>query len=53
VKDLDTELTRTEFVIRAIPASSSYDLRLELWGATRKCELLEEVLGVPVRIEAA
>ncbi|HXF24875.1 MAG TPA: Ppx/GppA phosphatase family protein [Gemmatimonadaceae bacterium] len=53
VKDVDTELTRTEFVIRAIPASSSYDLRLELWGATRKCELLEEVLGVPVRIESA
>jgi exopolyphosphatase / guanosine-5'-triphosphate,3'-diphosphate pyrophosphatase len=53
IKDLDIELTRDEIIIRAIPISSSYDLRLELWGATRKSELLGEVLGVPVRIEAA
>jgi len=53
VRDLDTELTRNEFVIRASPASNASDLRLELWGATRKCDLLAEVLGVPVRIESA
>lgn len=53
VRDVDIELTRKEFVIRAIAASDSYDLRLELWGAMRKCDLLEELLGVPVRIEAA
>lgn len=53
VEDIHMQLGRSELDIRAIPASESYDLRLELWGATRKAALLEEVLGVPVRIEAA
>ena len=53
VEDIRIQLSRSELDIRAIPASDSYDLRLELWGATRKGALLEEVLGVPVRIELA
>ena len=53
VEDIDISLTRPQLEIKVIPAMSSYDLRLELWGATRKSALLEEVLGVPVRIEAA
>jgi exopolyphosphatase/guanosine-5'-triphosphate,3'-diphosphate pyrophosphatase len=53
VEDVTVELTGAELDIRAIPASDSYDLRLELWGAARKANLLESVLGVPVRIEAA
>jgi exopolyphosphatase/guanosine-5'-triphosphate,3'-diphosphate pyrophosphatase len=53
VEDIQVKLTRSDFEIRAVPASDSYDLRLELWGATRKSDLLAEVLGVPVKIEAA
>ncbi len=51
VEDIQMKLTRSEFEIRVIPAVDSYDLRLELWGATRKSDLLAVVLGVPVRIE--
>jgi exopolyphosphatase/guanosine-5'-triphosphate,3'-diphosphate pyrophosphatase len=53
VEDIDIRLTRDALDIRAIPAVASYDLRLELWGATKKAGLLETVLGVPVRIAAA
>ena len=53
VDDIQIELTPSDLVIRAIPSSDSYDLRLELWGATRKSGLLAEVLGIPIRIEAA
>ena len=53
VEDIEIKLNRSELDIQAIPASDSYDLRLELWGASRKAALLEEVLGVPVRIAAA
>ena len=53
VEDIQVKLSRSEFEIRALPASDSYDLRLELWGATRKSDLLAEVLGLPVKIEAA
>jgi exopolyphosphatase / guanosine-5'-triphosphate,3'-diphosphate pyrophosphatase len=53
VEDIQVELTSSELGIRAIPSSESYDLRLELWGATRKAGLLEQVLGIPIRIEAA
>lgn len=53
VEDVSIEITDSELVITASPASDAYDLRLELWGASRKSGLLEEVLGVPVRIEAA
>lgn len=53
VEDIQMKLSHTEFDIRVVPASDSYDLRLELWGAARKSDLLAEVLGVPVKIEAA
>ena len=53
VEDIQMKLSHTEFEIRVVPASDSYDLRLELWGAARKSDLLAEVLGVPVKIEAA
>jgi exopolyphosphatase/guanosine-5'-triphosphate,3'-diphosphate pyrophosphatase len=52
VEDITINLTRSGLEIRAVPASNAYDMRLELWGATRKADLLGEVLGVPVRIEA-
>lgn len=53
VEDVCVELTQSELGIRIIPATGARDLRLELWGATRKSDLLQLVLGVPVRIEAA
>jgi exopolyphosphatase/guanosine-5'-triphosphate,3'-diphosphate pyrophosphatase len=53
VEDIDIKLNRSELEIRAIPASDSYDLRLELWGATRKAGLLQDILGVPVTIAGA
>ncbi len=51
VEDINVNLTRTGLEIGVIPASNASDLRLELWGATRKAGLLEAVLGLPVRVE--
>lgn len=53
VEDISLEITRSGVDIKVVPASDSYDLRLELWGATRKSGLLADVLGIPVRIETA
>lgn len=36
--------------LTAVPRRSSQNLRLELWGASRKSNLLAEVAGVPVEI---
>lgn len=36
--------------ITAVPAHHVYNLRLDLWGASRKSNLLAEVVGVPVEI---
>jgi exopolyphosphatase/guanosine-5'-triphosphate,3'-diphosphate pyrophosphatase len=36
--------------LTAVPARSSANLRLELWGASRKSKLLSDVAGVPVEI---
>jgi exopolyphosphatase/guanosine-5'-triphosphate,3'-diphosphate pyrophosphatase len=38
--------------LTAVPARSTYNLRLELWGASRKSNLLSELAGVPVEIVA-
>ncbi|MFL5568141.1 MAG: HD domain-containing protein [Gemmatimonadaceae bacterium] len=38
--------------ITAVPARHAYNLRLELWGASRKSALLSELAGVPVEIIA-
>src|SRR4051812_40709743 len=38
--------------LTAVPARSSHNLRLELWGASRKSHLLSELIGVPVEIVA-
>jgi len=38
--------------LTAVPARQSANLRLELWGAARKSQLLSEVAGVPVEIVA-
>jgi exopolyphosphatase/guanosine-5'-triphosphate,3'-diphosphate pyrophosphatase len=33
-----------------VPTSARHSLRLELWGASRKCDLLARVAGVPVEV---
>lgn len=38
--------------LTAVPSRQSNNLRLELWGASRKSNLLSEVAGVPVEIVA-
>jgi exopolyphosphatase/guanosine-5'-triphosphate,3'-diphosphate pyrophosphatase len=38
--------------LTAVPARHAYNLRLELWGASRKSNLLSELAGVPVEIVA-
>ena len=38
--------------LTAVPARQAANLRLELWGANRKSQLLSEVAGVPVEIVA-
>jgi exopolyphosphatase/guanosine-5'-triphosphate,3'-diphosphate pyrophosphatase len=38
--------------ITAVPARPTANLRLELWGASRKSKLLSQVAGVPVEIVA-
>ena len=38
--------------LTAVPARQNDNLRLELWGASRKSNLLAEVAGVPVEIVA-
>jgi exopolyphosphatase/guanosine-5'-triphosphate,3'-diphosphate pyrophosphatase len=38
--------------LTAVPSRQSNNLRLELWGAARKSNLLSEVAGVPVEIVA-
>jgi exopolyphosphatase/guanosine-5'-triphosphate,3'-diphosphate pyrophosphatase len=35
-----------------IRAQAKGDCELELWGAPRRTQLLEEALGLPVRVEA-
>jgi hypothetical protein len=39
--------------VTAKPARGASPLRLELWGAHRKSQLLAELAGVPVEIVAA
>jgi hypothetical protein len=38
--------------LSAVPSRPAYNLRLELWGASRKSKLLSQLAGVPVEIVA-
>ena len=38
--------------LSAVPSRPAYNLRLELWGASRKSKLLADLAGVPVEIVA-
>ena len=38
--------------ITPVPANQRTNMRLEMWGANRKSELLAKVAGVPIEIVA-
>jgi exopolyphosphatase / guanosine-5'-triphosphate,3'-diphosphate pyrophosphatase len=52
VADIKVRWMERAMRLTAVPARQSNNLRLELWGAARKSNLLAEVAGVPVEIVA-
>jgi exopolyphosphatase/guanosine-5'-triphosphate,3'-diphosphate pyrophosphatase len=52
VSDLKTRWMRRAIRITPVPATHRTSMRLEMWGANRKSELLETVAGVPIEIVA-
>jgi exopolyphosphatase/guanosine-5'-triphosphate,3'-diphosphate pyrophosphatase len=53
VEKVRLRLTATRLLIEAVPRLATTDLKLEIWGASRKADLLEKLLGVDVLIRAA
>lgn len=51
VADLTTRLTKDGLAIRVTPKTGRADLSLELWGASRKADVLEKLLGRRVTID--
>jgi exopolyphosphatase / guanosine-5'-triphosphate,3'-diphosphate pyrophosphatase len=52
VADLKTRWMQRAIRITPVPATARTSMRLEMWGANRKSELLERVAGVPIEIVA-
>jgi len=52
VADLKTRWMQRAIRITPVPATARTSMRLEMWGANRKSELLETVAGVPIEIVA-
>ena len=52
VSDLKTRWIQRAIRITPVPASQRTSMRLEIWGANRKSELLAKVAGVPIEIVA-
>ncbi|HEY9226979.1 MAG TPA: hypothetical protein VIP11_10050, partial [Gemmatimonadaceae bacterium] len=52
VADLKVRWTQRALRITPVPASARNSMRLEMWGANRKSELLAKLAGVPVEIVA-
>ncbi len=52
VADLKTRWMQRAIRITPVPATQRTSMRLEMWGANRKSELLEKVAGVPIEIVA-
>ncbi len=52
VSDLKVRWVQRAIRITPVPANTKTGMRLELWGAHRKSELLADVAGVPVEIVA-
>jgi exopolyphosphatase/guanosine-5'-triphosphate,3'-diphosphate pyrophosphatase len=52
VEHLRTRFSATKLVIDVVPRLAGTDLKLEVWGARGKAELLEKLLDLPVEIRA-
>ena len=50
VERVTTRITSDKLTIRAVPKQRGADLELECWGATRKADVLEKVLGRDVAV---
>ncbi len=53
VETMRLRLTTTRFIVEVAPRLASTDLKLELWGASRKSDLLGKLLGVEVDVKTA
>jgi len=52
VETVRTRLTAAKLTIAVAPRLAGTDLKLEVWGAQGKADVLEKALGVPVEIRA-
>jgi exopolyphosphatase/guanosine-5'-triphosphate,3'-diphosphate pyrophosphatase len=52
VAEIKTRWLQRAIRITPVPATQRTSMRLEMWGANRKSQLLEEVAGVPIEIVA-
>jgi hypothetical protein len=52
VADIRVRFLERALRLIAVPAEGASSIRLELWGAAKKSELLSDVAGVPVEIVA-
>ena len=52
VGDLKVRWMRRALRITPLPATARTPIQLEMWGASRKSELLAKISGVPVEIVA-
>jgi exopolyphosphatase/guanosine-5'-triphosphate,3'-diphosphate pyrophosphatase len=53
VETMRLRASATRLVVEVAPRLATTDLKLELWGAKRKADLLENLLGVDVIVRAA
>lgn len=53
VGEIEVTLHTDALRIAVSPAPGAADVRLEIWGAERKAELLQEILDVPIEIIAS
>lgn len=51
VKSIDTKVRANELFIKIIPKDTSDAADIEIWGARRRAELLEEALAIKVNID--
>lgn len=52
VDRLEVQWTEETLRVQALPATGAGSVRLELWGGSRKRQLLETIIGVPVEVVA-
>jgi exopolyphosphatase/guanosine-5'-triphosphate,3'-diphosphate pyrophosphatase len=52
VSDLKIRWTQRAIRITPVPVNQRTNMRLEMWGANRKSELLSQVAGIPIEIVA-